>query len=64
MLSSNTSRQRTDESHWCLVQGCLPPLRFAVSWLRFLVVVLPDHSLWVSEITSIKLTRTEKITKL
>ncbi len=30
---ANTSRQRTDESHWCLAQSGLPLLRFAVGWL-------------------------------
>jgi hypothetical protein len=32
-----------------------------VSWLRFLVVALPENPLWVSEITSIKLTRPKKL---
>ncbi|HEY9640450.1 MAG TPA: hypothetical protein V6C57_08200 [Coleofasciculaceae cyanobacterium] len=30
MLRANTSRQQTDENHWCLVQSYLPPLRYAV----------------------------------
>jgi len=32
---TNTSRQRTDESHLWGCQDCLPPLRFAVSPLRY-----------------------------
>ncbi len=42
---ANTSWQRRVESCWCLVQGYLPPLHFAVGLLSLVVVAILENSL-------------------